>query len=148
MVKGVVDVVALLVVRIRRVVLHLHGVGFGGHHLGGDVGCRFGRGLLRRSFGSGCGSGRRGGLRGKRCLGLRRCGTQEDAAIVCARLDAAGNLAFCDTCQHLGVRLRRFSAKVTVIAGQIAEILGNGFHCVERIVKPFQRAREGAVGDR
>ena len=54
-----------------------------------------------------------------------------------ADLFAAFDLAFCDPCQHLGVRDRRFGTKISVILRQITEVFRNRFHGVEGIIKPF-----------
>lgn len=41
-----------------------------------------------------------------------------------------------------------FCAEISIVRGEISEILGDGFHRIERIVKPLQGAGERAVGNR
>ena len=75
-------------------------------------------------------------------------GAQNNAVILHFRLDPALNFTFGDAVQHGSIRRGRFGTKVAVLGCQIAEVFGNGFHRVERVIKPFQRAREGAIGHR
>ena len=57
------------------------------------------------------------------------------------------NLALGNAVQHGGIGGRRFGPEIAVSSGQIAEIFRNRFHRVERVVKPLQCAREGAIGN-
>ncbi len=60
--------------------------------------------------------------------------------------DPALNFALSDTVKHLRIRLGRLCTEIPVVGSQIAEILRNRLHRVERLVKSFQGARKGAVG--
>ena len=107
---------------------------FGGAH---DFGLRH---LLASSFGlRGCGLT-------VRWHGL--CGAENDAALMLARFDLTRDFTLCDPGHDVGVRLWRFGTKITVFGSKIAEIFGNGLHCLEGIVEPFERARKSAIGDR
>ncbi|MFC6642430.1 hypothetical protein [Sulfitobacter profundi] len=73
---------------------------------------------------------------------------QHDLAFLLTGLHPAGDFALRDPGEHLSIRLWRLGTEVTVIRGQIAEILGNGLHGAEGIVEAFQRTRKSAIGDR
>ncbi|CUH53128.1 hypothetical protein SHM7688_02580 [Shimia marina] len=62
--------------------------------------------------------------------------------------DAARDFLFGDTGQHFGIGRRRFRAKVTVVCGQIPEILRDRFHGIKRFLKPFKGAGERPVRNR
>ena len=134
------------------------GVRFG---LGGHIG-HFGRGVQGgvrrpgRGHGpcAGRGSGGDGGGlcgRGRRlCGGCRlrgELGAQHDTAFLEAGLDPAFDLALGNPGQHLCIRHGRLCAKVTVVGGKIAEILRDGLHHGEGVVKPFQRTGKRPVRD-
>ena len=72
-------------------------------------------------------------------------GAQVDCPVTGAGFNLAVNLTLGNARQHFSVRLRWFGAKVSVIRCQIAEILSDRLHCVERIFEPLQRARESSI---
>ena len=63
-------------------------------------------------------------------------------------LDPALDFLFGDPVQHLGIRGRGFGAEIAVVGGEVAEIFGDGLHRRERLVEPFEGARECPVGHR
>ncbi len=65
---------------------------------------------------------------------------QHNTIVLDLGLDPALDFALGDTVQHLGVRGRRFGAKIAILGRQITKILGNRLHGGERLVEPFQGA--------
>ncbi len=129
--------------RRRRRLGSLDSDRLGGGLNGGSGGQRRGR-RHRRTRGGGTRS-HRSGRRFLACLYLR---AQDHTVILNLGLDPALDLALGNLVQHLGIGSRRFGAEIAILGREIPEILGNRFHRVERFVKPFERAREGAVGYR
>ncbi len=86
---------------------------------------------------------RRGGGLDARCGGVGLA--QNDFVVFHACFDTLLDLAFSDAMQHVCIRRGRFCPKIPIIGGQVAEILRDGLHRVERLVEPFERARECAV---
>ena len=82
------------------------------------------------------------------CFGRQRvAGAQDHAVFLNLCLDPAVNFALGNLVQHRGIGNRRFGPEIAVPCGQIAEILGNRPHRVERVVKPLQSAGKGSVGN-
>jgi hypothetical protein len=80
--------------------------------------------------------------------GLSRIASAQNHAVVLnLGFNPALNLAVGNAVQHGGIGGRWFCPEIAVAGGQIAEILRNGLHRVERVVKPLQSAREGAIGN-
>ena len=80
--------------------------------------------------------------------GLGRIASAQNHAVVLnLGFDPTLNLALGNAVQHGGIGGRWFCPKIAVPGGQIAEIFRNGLHRVERVVKPLQSAREGAIGN-
>ncbi len=153
--RDVVDHMRLVAIGLAGIIFAAGDCGANSCQFGGDAfaacGHGFGEvvGLDFRCLGR-CGRGGRSGC-SRACLhfdsGLGPIFhlAQHYAVVFHAGFDTAIDLALGDPVQHLCVGGRRFCAKVAVIGRKIAEILSNPAHRRERIVKPLQRAREGAV---
>ena len=74
--------------------------------------------------------------------------TQDDTMFIDTGFDATVNFTLGNAVKHCGVRGRRHGAEVTIFGGEVAEIFRDGFHCRERLVKPFERTGESPVGNR
>ena len=145
-------------------------VGYGGRGLG--LGVQFGFGLrvreglgLRGRFDLWLRRDRRRGGRGLRFGGAFRCrlrraqgggfgrsvgtgiGAQHNLFPIHMRIHTTADFAFRNPLQHIGVRSRGFRPEIPVVRRKVAEILGDGFHRSERIVKTLQCARKCAIRD-
>ena len=123
---------------------HLRG-SFGslGHGRLGRVRCGFLRGRGSRLRG---GRHRRGGQgrgHGRFALIL----SQDDARFAFAGGHAARAAPLGDPGHHLGIRGRRLGPEEAVFGRQIAEIFGNRFHRLERVVEAFESAGKRPVRD-
>ena len=126
------------------------GFGFGGGFRlrGRRFGDRLGR-WVARWFGpgdsGGCGNGAGcSGCSGGRCLiGML---AQQEAGFHHPRLDPALDRRLGDAMQHLGVGGWWFRAEIPILGCEVSEVFRNGLHRVERVLEPFQRAGEGAIG--
>ena len=124
------------------------GVGFGGNAWAGrHRRCNGGNGIFRDGHRTGprLGDPRRG-RHGRGRHGI--ADAQNHAVFLDFGFDPALNLALGDLVQHRRIGDRRFRAKVAVPGGQIPEIFSNRLHRVEGIVKTFQSAGKGSVGNR
>ena len=109
-----------------------------GNAFGGLLGGRGGRCRGRPGLGGGL---RLGGGLVRLALDL----AQHDAVFLHPRLDALAHLALGDAVQHLGIRGGRLGSEVTILGGEVAEILRDFPHGREGIVEPLQRAGECTV---
>ena len=72
-------------------------------------------------------------------------GAQDNAVILYLGIDAAVDLPLGNPVEHGGIGRRRFGPEIAVIRCEVAKVFCNGLHRAERLVKAFQRTREGSV---